>query len=207
MIIIDGGNAMFLNNDKKDARKPGDYFSEDLTPEESAEALKRSVDSIGTYILEFIKSLRRKMTFEEYLKETSDYIDELIIKTVQSELCIKEYKQLKHEEYLEMLRLEKLRRQCEAVAPILPRVVYDLILRNGSIDCQDAVDMCQRDERIKRNDEYIRCQLSSDVKQVLNELSDCGKIGKVYIGNMYIYKNISDEGTHMSSVNIELSVE
>lgn len=31
MIIIDGGNAMFLNNDKKDARKPGDYFSEDLT--------------------------------------------------------------------------------------------------------------------------------------------------------------------------------
>ena len=122
-------------------------------------------------------------------------------------LCIKEYKQLKHEEYLEMLRLEKLRRQWEAVAPILPRVVYDLILRNGSIDCQDAVDMCQRDERIKRNDEYIRCQLSSDVKQVLNELSDCGKIGKVYIGNMYIYKNISDEGTHMSSVNIELSVE
>lgn len=96
MIIIDGGNAMFLNNDKKDARKPGDYFSEDLTPEESAEALKRSVDSIGAYILEFIKSLRRKMTFEEYLKETSDYIDELIIKTVQSELltCVGGYSTL-----------------------------------------------------------------------------------------------------------------
>lgn len=87
---------MFLNNDKKDARKPDDFFSEGPTPEESAEALKKSIDSIGTHILEFIKSLRRKMTFDEYLKETSDYIDELIINTVKSELltCVGGYTNL-----------------------------------------------------------------------------------------------------------------
>lgn len=87
---------MFLNNDKKDVRKTDDFFSDSPTPEESAEALKKSIDSFGKHILEFIKSLRRKMTFDEYLKETSDYIDELIINTVQSELltCVGGYTNL-----------------------------------------------------------------------------------------------------------------
>lgn len=121
--------------------------------------------------------------------------------------CIKEYKERKHAEYLEMLRLQKLKRQRETVTPILPDVVYDLIIHNGAIDCDDAIVMTRNDERVKDNDEYIRCELGSDVRKVLNQLADCGRIGKVYIGNMYIYKNISDEGEHMVVKTMELSVD
>lgn len=121
--------------------------------------------------------------------------------------CIKEYKELKHAEYLEMLRQQKLKRQRDAVTPILPDVVYDLIIHNGAIDCDDAIVMARNDERVKDNDEYIRCELGGDVRKVLNRLADCGRIGKVYIGNMYIYKNISDEGEHMVVKTMELSVD
>ena len=77
---------MFFLNDNKNTGRACGFFDEGPTTEERAAAVKRDIDDIGAHIIEFIKSLICKMTFDEYLQETSNYIDELIIKTVQSEL-------------------------------------------------------------------------------------------------------------------------
>ena len=60
-------------------------FSQDPTTEESVEAIKKGIEDIGAHIMEFLKSLRRKISYDEYLDETSKYIDEFIIQTAKSE--------------------------------------------------------------------------------------------------------------------------
>ena len=48
-------------------------FSQDPTTEESVEAIKKGIEDIGAHIMEFLKSLRRKISYDEYLDETSKY--------------------------------------------------------------------------------------------------------------------------------------
>lgn len=42
-------------------------FSQDPTTEESVEAIKKGIEDIGAHIMEFLKSLRRKISYDNPL--------------------------------------------------------------------------------------------------------------------------------------------